>query len=61
MEKVEVIMSESNDWIIVRRGKKVLHEAHNISHTDFCCILRELGIPVKEILIPDKAMAEGTY
>jgi len=58
---VEVIMTEANDWIIIRYDGDVVHEGHSISNTDFCCILREMGQPVKEILISDEMMEQGEY
>lgn len=58
MQPVEVITNESHDWVIVRRGNKVLHEAHNISIVDFCWILKELGLEVRDTEISDKQMEE---
>lgn len=58
---VKVIMNEANDWVIVEFNGEVIHAAHSISNTDFCCILREIGLDVKEKLISDKAMEERGY
>lgn len=55
---IEVITNESHDWVIVRQGKKVLHESHSISIVDFCWILKELGHNVKDIEISDSQMEE---
>jgi len=56
MERIEVVTNESHDWVIVRKGKIVLHEAHDISIVDFCWILKELGHDVHDIEITDKQM-----
>lgn len=56
--KIEVITNESHDWVIVRQGKNVLHEAHSISIVDFCWILKELGHDVRDIEVSDELMEE---
>jgi hypothetical protein len=58
---VEVFVSESHDWVVVRNKNKTIHEGHSISVTDFVCLLRELGHKVRDIEIPDKMMEEGVY
>jgi hypothetical protein len=58
---VKVIMTEANDWVVIQFNGEIIHEGHSISNTDFCCILREIGVDVKEKLISDKAMEQGRY
>ena len=50
---IEVVTSESGDWVLIRVGKKTVHDHHSISNSDFCCILRELGFTVKETEVAD--------
>lgn len=56
MKPIEVITNESHDWVIIRKGNVVLHESHSISITDFCWVLRELGLTVKDVEVPDHVM-----
>lgn len=58
---VKVTMSESNDWVMVEYNGEIIHQGHSISNIDFCCILRELGIKVKEKVISNEDMEEGRF
>lgn len=58
---VKVTMNESNDWVMVEYNGEIIHQGHSISNIDFCCILREIGINVKERVVSDEAMEEGDY
>lgn len=59
--EVEVIISESGDWIVIKLNGEVIEEGHSISINGWLSLLGMLDVKTSKKEISDEAMENGEF
>lgn len=59
--EVEVIISESGDWVIIKLNGEVIEEGHSIPTNGWLNLLGRLDVKTRMKEISDEAMESGEF
>ena len=59
--EVEVITSESGDWVIIKLNGEIIEEGHSISAREWLGVLEKLNVKTSMKEISDEAMESGEF
>lgn len=59
--EVEVIISESGDWIVIKLNGEVIEEGHSIPARGWLGVLEKLNVKTSMKEISDEAMESGEF
>ena len=59
--EVEVITSESGDWVIIKLNGEIIEEGHNIPTSGWLGILEKLNVKTSMKEISDEAMGNREF
>lgn len=59
--EVEVIISESGDWVVIKLNGEVIEEGHSISINGWLSLLGMLDVKTSKKEISDEAMENGEF